>query len=112
MKKEVLVYDNQLGYYNLLKDTFKGDYKFSLFKEGQGEQPEKKDMVVFFLHDEIELIDVAKLYTEDVPFVVGCSKIRHCLQEMKNIYTVSLIQTKDEIIKSLLEVFETVAVAV
>jgi len=108
MKKKILVYDNQLGYYDLLKRTIKNGFEFSLFDENY-HFLNSEDIVIFFLYDELELLDLVKLYREDVPFIVGCSKThQHCLSGKENIYTINLGQTKDEIIKSLYEIFNII----
>lgn len=110
MKKKILVYDNQLGYYNLLKDNFKKGYTFSLFNEDYSVYNKNEDAIVFFLDDDIELIDLIKLYRDDIPFIVGCSHAdAHCLNGKENIYNVSLMQTKDKLIKQLGKILNNVS---
>ena len=107
MKKKVMVYDNQVGYYNLLNDTVKNGYEFLLFTNGNNYE-DGYDAVVFFLHDEIELIDLVKLYRPETPFVLGSSKRSSYMASRGNVFTVDLGQTKDGIEKNLIEVFETI----
>jgi hypothetical protein len=109
MKKTILVYDNQLGYYNLLKENFKHDYKLVLFNKDYKLYSVGEDATVFFLHDDIELIDLIKIYRPEVPLVIGCSQPgAHCLSGKKNIYDLSLMQTKDEILRQLGDLLHTI----
>ena len=109
MKKKVLVYDNQLGYYQLLNETLKsGSYDFQLFNNGK-DYKDGYDAVVFFLHDEIELLDLAKLYNPQTPFVLGSSKRNDEIDGKTNMFTVDLSQTKDGIEKKFIEVFDVIA---
>ena len=109
MKKKILVYDNQLGYYNLLKDSFKKGYTFLLYGKEYNVYSKNEDAIVFFLDDNIELLDLIKLYREDIPFIIGCSHTdAHCLNDKENIYNVSLMQTKDSIIMQLSKLLENI----
>jgi len=109
MKKTILVYDNQLGYFNLLKDNFKHDYKLVLFNEDYKLYNIGEDATVFFLYDDIEVIDLIKIYQPEVPLIIGCSYAgAHCLSGKKNIYDLSLMQTKDEIVRQLGDLLHTI----
>jgi len=110
MKKKVLVYDNQMGYYQLLNETLKsGSYDFQLFHNGSHNK-DGYDAVVFFLHDDIEFLDLAKLYNPQTPFVLGSFKKSNPGVDSKtNIFTVDLSQTKDGIEKKFKEVFNVIA---
>jgi len=110
MKKRILVYDNQLGYYNLLKESFKKGYTFILFSNDYSVYGKNEDAIIFFLDDDIELIDLIKLYRDDIPFIIGCSHAdAHCLTGKENIYNVGLMQTKDKIIKQLGKILDNVS---
>lgn len=107
MKKRVLVYDNQKGYYDLLKDTLRAGYDFRLFNNGNDVKDEY-DAVVFFLHDEIEFMDMVKLYNPEKPFVLGSSARRNeHLDKKVNMVTIDLSQTKERIEKRLAEALQT-----
>lgn len=109
MKKKVLVYDNQLGYYQLLNETLKsGSYDFQLFDNTENDYKNRYDAVVFFLHDDIELLDMAKLYNPQTPFVLGMSKnSKDGTSAKENMFTVDLNQTRNGIEKKFIEVFDT-----
>ena len=110
MKKKVLVYDNQLGYYELLNETLNSEsYDFQLFNNRK-DYTNGYDAVVFFLHDEIEFLDLAKLYNPEMPFVLGSSKkSNNGLIDKANMFTVDLSLTKDGIEQEFKEVFEVIA---
>ena len=110
MKKKVLVYDNQLGYYELLNETLKsGSYDFRLFNNGY-DYTDGYDAVVFFLHDEIEFLDLVKLYNPKMPFVLGSSKkSNNGVIDNANMFTVDLNLTKDGIEQEFKEVFDVIA---
>lgn len=74
MNKKILIYDNQSAYFELLKASSLDDFQFTLtgFDDVENAGSEY-DMILFFVYDEIELLDFAKYYTEDVLFVLGLS---------------------------------------
>jgi len=90
----------------MLNDALKsGSYDFQLFNNGN--EQENYDAVVFFLHDEIEFIDLVKLYRPQTPFVLGSAKINSKVPgEKTNMFTIDLNQTKDGIEKKFIEVFK------
>lgn len=108
MKKKVLVYDNQLGYHSLLKDTVKQGYDFLLFDKKENHN-EHYDAVVFFLHDDLELIDMVRLYDPEIPFILGTSKKNvDFLEDNGIVYTIDISRTKDKIEKKLQAVFKEI----
>lgn len=71
---KILVYDNQQAYYELLKANFNQEYDFVLFGSGGFKEVDSECcMVLFFVNDEIELLDFARLYVEEIPFVLALS---------------------------------------
>lgn len=101
MDIEILVYDNQQGYYDLLRAEISG-FVFTLYKSGNKNNVSKYDVVIFFLSDELELIDLAKLYDGNVPFILASTKIKEdVLIEKENLYGADLILTKDALVLQL-----------
>lgn len=79
----VWVYDNQLGYYNALQAKETENFCFIHISM---EQEEKKriinedDFLVFFLSDDIELMDFIKLYKTNMT-AVFCSPYKTVVQK-------------------------------
>lgn len=100
----VLVYDNQLAYYELLKFNFSDSCNFELFSlENSDANGVLYDVIVFFLYDELELLDFIKLYNKDIPVIFGISP-KDKEEEIAiedNIYYLHLDKLKDEIINEL-----------
>ena len=71
---KILVYDNQLAYFKLLKTNLSGSYTFTLsdLNSVKGFDSEY-NMVLFFVNDEIELLDFARLYRGEIPFMLAIS---------------------------------------
>lgn len=98
----VLVYDNQLAYYKLLISNFSGKYNFTRFTSKDTASTDVVyDVMMFFLQDELELLDFIKLYNKTVPMVL-CLALRDkeewpVIEE--NIYYLHLDKFKDEIVK-------------
>lgn len=109
MKKKVLVYDNQLGYYDLLNDAVRNGFDFLLFDKNIYKEV-RYDAVVFFLHDDIELLDMVKLYDPSVPFVLGtCKKSGRCFKDKETVFTIDVSETKDEIVRNLQTAFTEIS---
>jgi len=103
MKMKVLVYDNELGYYQMLKDNIVTGFDFVLYRNGQTSKG--FDVVVFFLNNQIEAIDMLKLYNEDIPFVLGIINGHNNIQHRDNAYIINIAQTYDEIEASMRNLF-------
>lgn len=111
MKKEVLVYDNQTGYYDMLKSKLKEGFDFILFKSDMARVVKEFDAVLFFLHEDLELIDLSRLYNAKIPLILGLSKtVFDANATMDNVYTFNLQQTKHGLLKSLRSIFKNLAV--
>jgi len=99
--KKILVYDNQSAYFELLKTSFPENFQFILtgFDDLENAGLEY-DMVLFFVYDEIELLDFGKCYTENVPFVLGLSAKNMPDEPMNNsnIQYLNLDKLKDELV--------------
>jgi hypothetical protein len=109
MKKKVLVYDNQLGYYELLNDTVRSGYDFLLYDKSKGHK-DGYDAVAFFLHDELELLDMVNLYVPEIPFVLGATKKGNSyLRGREAVFIVDISQTKDEIVENLQAIFNEIS---
>lgn len=98
--KEVLVYDSQLGYYEMLRSRLKEGFNFVLFTRGMTKIAEEFDAVLFFLHEDIELIDLSALFHAKVPLIIGLSKNAENDARQENVYTLNLQQTKKSLINS------------
>lgn len=97
----ILVYDNQQAYFELLKSNFSQTHQFNLFNSGQIESAVSEyDMLFFFIYDELELLDFIKLYRNDIPVVLGHWALNHVevFEEQGNIHYLHLNKLKGEII--------------
>lgn len=111
MKKEVLVYDNQTGYYDMLKSKLKEGFEFILFTRGMKRMASEFDAVLFFLHEEMELMDLMTMYRNKVPLILGLSKSYDAAGDMgENVYPLNLQQTQKGIIESLKAIFNKLAI--
>jgi len=107
MDIEILVYDNQLGYYDLLREELRTGYVFTLYPSYTDDSPAKHDAVIFFLNDGIELIDLAKLYDEKLPFILASTKITgDGLLKRENLFNVNLNLTKDALVKEFKKILD------
>lgn len=97
--KEVLVYDSQLGYYEMLRSRLKEGFNFVLFTRGMTKVADF-DAILFFLHEDIELVDLSGLYHTKVPLIIGLSKKTDGETGQDNVYTLNLQQTKKGLINS------------
>jgi|GEM_PF-2041190 len=103
MKKKVLVYDNQLGYYKMLVENLGKDVSFILYDTMMPEI--KFDAVTFFMGDELEAHDMAKLANMSLPFILATSKKAvESAAETKGIYHIDLRRTKDVLLQMITEV--------
>ncbi|TRW25382.1 hypothetical protein FMM05_08755 [Flavobacterium zepuense] len=110
MDIDVLVYDNQLGYYNLLNEEIINTFSFTLYDENKYNESYKYDVVVFFLSDEIELIDLLRLYEKSTPFIFASDKLKGTLLPIReNCYWVDLNYTRDVLLKELEAILKNIA---
>ncbi len=108
MKKRVLVYDNQLGYYELMTQVVDYGYDFFLFNKKISIK-DAYDAVVFFLHDDLELLDMVKLYDPQIPFILGTSKKTNAyLHEGEAVFILDISNTKDDIERNLQAIFNDI----
>ena len=104
MGTKILVYDNQYAYFELLKTTFLCEYQFVLSESGKLESVDLEvDMIVFLLYDEIELLDFIKLYRQDIPIILGLSRMNmpNNFATRGNIHYLNLNKLKNEIINDI-----------
>ncbi|MXN90984.1 hypothetical protein GR160_07060 [Flavobacterium sp. Sd200] len=112
MKKKVLVYDNQLGYYEMLVRTIKKGYEFFLYKN-KSDADEEYDAIAFFLHDEIEHLDMVRVYRPELPFVFAIgNKQDASLKTPDNVFIIDLDRTKGAIVKKFKDVFRQISLLV
>jgi hypothetical protein len=107
----ILVYDNQLAYFEILKASFSKGYKFIPASLNHTENTVGEiDMILFFVYDEIELIDFVKVYREDIPIVLGLSGVERDqdFPANGNIHYLNLNNLKDEIIEDVSRMIKTV----
>ena len=109
MKKKVLVYDNQLGYYKMLVENLGKEISFILY---DALLPEIKfDAVTFFMGDELEAHDIAVLSGMNLPFILATSK--NGFQNTpgtKDIFHIDLRKTKDVILEKIQEIFSALQI--
>ncbi|RZJ58623.1 MAG: hypothetical protein EOO45_26660 [Flavobacterium sp.] len=67
---KVLVYDNEGGYYDLLKNSVKGN-GINFRKYNSDEIDDDCDAVVFFLNDKLEMMDFVRLCKDGSPIIFG-----------------------------------------
>ncbi|MFP9100696.1 hypothetical protein ACLI09_16725 [Flavobacterium sp. RHBU_24] len=103
MKMKVLVYDNQIGYYKMLVDSLGKDISFILYDTLLPEV--KFDVVTFFMGDELEAHDMAKLSNMSLPFILATSKRGlDTPADTKGIYHIDLKRTKDVLLHKITEI--------
>ncbi|MFL9845310.1 hypothetical protein [Flavobacterium rhizosphaerae] len=68
MKKKILVYDRQFGYYKLIKEL-KKEYDFSL--SGTDIAHNGYEGMVFIMSDALEMPAFVQLFREDIPILLG-----------------------------------------
>jgi hypothetical protein len=106
---KILVYDNQLAYFKLLKTNFNRSYNFILFDSNRMKEVDSEyGMVLFFVNDEIELLDFARLYREEIHLVLAISGRNRPIDfTMKgNIQYLNLDKLKDELISDVTMLLE------
>lgn len=98
----VLVYDNQMAYYELLRTNFSGSHKIMYYSLLISKSSDYVcDVMIFFLHDELEMLDFVKLYNKDIPVILGiggAAKFEGVSAE-GNIYYLHLDKLKEEILE-------------
>jgi hypothetical protein len=106
METKVLVYDNEVGYYHLLKDVISDGFEFTLYNNSDNNS--RYDVVVFFMHDEIEVMDMVKLYRRDIPFVLGADNGHTYIQHRDNAHIINTALSRDEIIETFIQLFKEI----
>ncbi|GGB76914.1 hypothetical protein GCM10007424_16210 [Flavobacterium suaedae] len=107
----VWVYDNQLGYYNALKTKERENLCFmhvSMNQEEKKRSIKEDDFLVFFLSDDIELMDFIKLCKTNVTSVF-CSPYKTEVQEKvesPHIYYIDINLNMDALMEAILSVLE------
>ena len=99
---DVLVYDNQRAYYQLLVTHLSGEYNFVLYSSLIDVAANFRwNAMIFFLYDEMELPDFVKLYNKDVPVVFGIDREakKDTIVIEGNIYYLHLNKLKEDIIE-------------
>ena len=101
MNTNVLVYDSQDGYFELLKKTF----RYCNFTHYRGEETtlvQNFEMIIFFLNDRLELPDYVKLYRHNIPIIFGLASkatFRGGRERKGNVYFLNLDMPKNYILK-------------
>ena len=104
MKRKILVYDNQSAYFQLLNEIFFDSHEFVLITSDSSLSVDSEcDMVLFFVYDEIELLDFIKLYNKEIPFVLGISNNDAAKNFMiqGNIQFLNLLRLRDELVEDI-----------
>lgn len=109
----VLVYDNQMAYYELLRTNFSGKHNIMYYPFLNGKSPDYVcEVIIFFLHDELELLDFVKLYNKDIPVILGIggeAKFEGFTSE-GNIYYLHLDKLKQEILEDVILLLQRIYV--
>ena len=107
----VWVYDNQLGYYNALKTKETDGLCFmhiSMEQEDKKKNITEGDVLIFFLSDDIELMDFIKLCKTNVTSVF-CSPYKTEMQQgvgSPNIHYVDINLNVDALTEAIFSVLE------
>ena len=107
----VWVYDNQLGYYNALKTKETDGLCFmhiSMEQEDKKKNITEGDVLIFFLSDDIELMDFIKLCKTNVTSVF-CSPYKTEMQQgvgSPNIHYVDINLNVDALTEAVFSVLE------
>ncbi len=110
LASKILVYDNQQAYFKLLKHNFSKTYQFILWNPLQYERPESEfGMLMFFVYDDLELLDFVKLYRKGIPAVIGFSASNKAVDyyDDGNIHYLHLNRLKNEIIADMENLLKT-----
>jgi hypothetical protein len=109
---KILIYDNQFAYYELIKTSFPQGYEFHLFNAEENNSVDTEyDMLMFFLHDELEMLRFMKLYKQDIPVMLGLSSMNKVNDIMTegNIYYLHLDKFKEEIVEDIKKLLQKVS---
>lgn len=105
IKKNVLVYDNQMGYYKMLVDSMSKDVSFVLY-DALLLPNAPFDAITFFMNDELEAHDMALLRGMKLPFILATSRngVAKPL-DSPDIFHIDLRKTRDVLLDSIADVF-------
>ncbi len=104
MKKKVLVYDTEMGYYNLLKEKIKEGFEFIAYAGQAGTKG--FDAIAFFLHDKIEALDIARLYDNSKPFILAADNLKEGMKHDRNMYVINISLPLTDILNMLRDIFK------
>jgi hypothetical protein len=107
MRKKVLVYDNEVGYFNLLVKSLTDGFEF-IFYTGQ-QVVDSFDIVAFFMHDNIEALDIARLYDAGKPFILAADNSHAGIKHENNMYVINTALPREDILKMLRKIFKELA---
>ncbi len=104
---KIWIYDNQFGYFDLLKNNTPADYQLKHFNVNNCNQEDtanRADSLVFFLNDELELLDYLKLQRPGMKTIL-CSPLESgaILQKDGDFIHIDVNLNKDDLINSILE---------
>lgn len=103
---KIWIYDNQLGYFDLLKNNTPSEYQLQHFNVDnciQEDSKERADSLVFFLNDELELLDYVKLQRPGMKTIL-CSPLESgaILQRDGDFIHIDVNLNKADLVKSIL----------
>lgn len=102
---KIWIYDNQFGYFDLLKNNTPPDCQLQYFNvDNCNEQDSKNraDSLVFFLNDELELLDYMKLQRPGMKTIL-CSPLESgaILQRDGDFIHIDVNLNKDDLVNSI-----------
>ncbi len=102
---KIWIYDNQLGYFDLLKNNMPPDYQLQHFNVNNcsiEDSKGKADSLVFFLNDELELLDYMKLQHPGMKTIL-CSPLESgaILQRDGDFIHIDVNLNKDDLVSSI-----------
>ncbi|NDJ00131.1 hypothetical protein GWA97_13660 [Flavobacterium sp. LaA7.5] len=103
---KIWIYDNQLGYFDLLKNNMPKDYQlkhFSVNNCDEEDSEDKADSLIFFLNDELELIDYMKLQRLGMKTIL-CSPTKGgaILEKEVDFIHIDINLNKEDLVRSIL----------
>lgn len=103
MKKKVLVYDNEVGYYKMLKEKIKEGFEFIAYAGQAGTKG--FDAIAFFLQDKIEALDIARLCDNSIPFILAAHNSHAGIRHENNMYIINISLPVTDILDMLKQIF-------
>ncbi|KAF2510284.1 hypothetical protein E0W72_07310 [Flavobacterium arcticum] len=112
---KIWIYDNQLGYFDLLKNNTPQNCQLQHFNVNNCSEEDSKDgadSLVFFLNDELELLDYMKLQRPGMKTIL-CSPLESgaILQRDGDFIHIDVNLNKNDLVNSILKLITPINLA-